>query len=263
MNPLSHRWTALGLVLCAACGSDAMESTRTTTFDEPVDLVLADVESGRLTVVGADVATIQLIETLRWTDAEPSVDTEVVANVLKIEAMCPDLDDDKEICEVHMALQVPYDIALDLRTEAGDIEVERILGDVDASTGGGEVQLKQIDGSVEVDTDAGDVALEELTGLLDVRTADGEIYGSGLNTSIARLQSGSGEIKLTFDQTVGELEAGTSSGEIELLVPSGSYRLGLVTGSGDVRVDGVDHSDNAQDSITATTGAGDITVWGR
>ena len=53
------------------------------------------------------------------------------------------------------------------------------------------------------------------------------------------------------------------SGDVQLAVPAGNYRLNVDTGSGDRSLNGIASDTEATGSIAIDTGSGDVRVRGR
>lgn len=131
---------------------------------------------------------------------------------------------------------VPEDAQLDLRTGAGNIQVEGVLGETSAHTGAGNVQVREAAAPVTLSTGAGDVNYE--------------------------------------GQPRGECTFNTGAGNITLRLPADlSATLVLDTGIGDISLGGFDVSGDTsgthvegtigageQATITADTGVGNITL---
>ncbi|HEY4010412.1 MAG TPA: DUF4097 family beta strand repeat-containing protein [Acidobacteriaceae bacterium] len=133
-------------------------------------------------------------------------------------------------------INVPEDVALNLHSGSGDVEINQVGRFLSASSGSGNVRAHGVHGPAELDSGSGDLELEE-TGAGDVKakTGSGNIQVRGMNGSLTA-RSGSGDI--TAD---GQLQGGgmitTGSGDVKLRLASNSrFTLEAATGSGDIRV---------------------------
>ena len=72
-------------------------------------------------------------------------------------------------------IAVPARFNLDLETQAGDIDVERLEGELRARTAGGDIRAGDVTGPVRVDTAGGSIALGNVGQRLEASTAGGSI----------------------------------------------------------------------------------------
>ena len=64
---------------------------------------------------------------------------------------------------------------IDFHTNVGDIDLEDITGNLEASTSGGDIEMKHVRGSVKVWTSGGEIKAELVRGAVDGRTSAGNI----------------------------------------------------------------------------------------
>lgn len=93
---------------------------------------------------------------------------------------------------------------IDLHTSGGDIDLEEISGDLEASTSGGDIEIVDVRGSVKVWTSGGEIEAEQVRGSFDGRTSAGDI-------SLSKI----------WDQQYEDhqIDVKTSVGDIELILP--------------------------------------------
>ncbi|MFL5961054.1 MAG: DUF4097 family beta strand repeat-containing protein [Gaiellaceae bacterium] len=151
-----------------------------------------------------------------------SADTEVAGNV-----------DGLDVNSVSGDVRVRGDVADDgqVKTVSGDVDLERVHGDLTVQTVSGDVRVRAIAGSAETKSVSGDIRLESLTA--------GDV----------RFSSVSGDIEVGIAPgSALDVDAGSTSGDLSSEVPLGSERphgeeaaaptvvLRGRTVSGDVRV---------------------------
>lgn len=130
---------------------------------------------------------------------------------------------------IEVRVWVPRRFSLDVRSSAGGIRIEDVVGAVRARTDGapidvtgvhGPVRLRNGDGALDVADVAGDVDAKtgsgvvrasDIGGSLVARTGDGEIQVERVEGR-CRAKTGSGSIQL--DEVVGPVEAKTERGEV-------------------------------------------------
>ena len=135
-------------------------------------------------------------------------------------------------------ISAPRNVALNLHTGSGDLEIDNTGRFLKAETGSGSVRAHGIGGPADLHTGSGDIELQQ--------RAQGEV----------RASSGSGSIRI--NGLMGALNARTGSGDIEangsILGPSV-----LRSGSGSIRAH-VGHDSHL--NVDVTTGSGSISVAG-
>jgi DUF4097 and DUF4098 domain-containing protein YvlB len=124
-----------------------------------------------------------------------------------------------------LSLEVPRDVALTVRTGAGDVWLENVRGDI------------------------------------SLRTGSGDIQGRGLAGVNFSAETGSGDVRFELEPAL-RVHLRTSSGDVALRVPGGAYRLDVSTGSGDQELEGVSNDPNASGAIDVATGSGDLKITG-
>ena len=130
--------------------------------------------------------------------------------------------------EVRLALTVPRELPVSLRSTSGDLTTD------------------ELGGRQELDTVSGGIAVNVAGGAVRATTTSGDVRISARGA--ARLRSVSGN--LTAEEVGGPLDAHTTSGELVVMVAQDSLDLGTV--SGDIRVE------RAPRGIVATTTSGRI-----
>jgi len=130
--------------------------------------------------------------------------------------------------EVRLALAVPRELPVSLRSTSGDLATE------------------ELGGRQELDTVSGEIDVSVAGGVVRATTTSGNVRVSGRGA--ARLRSVSGN--LTAEDAGGPLDAHTTSGELVVVAAQDSLDLGSV--SGDIHVDRAPHG------ISATTTSGRI-----
>ncbi len=141
-------------------------------------------------------------------------------------------------------------------TGSGTIRAHGVAGGFVARTGSGDVTLEQTaPGSVKVETGSGSSELSGVKGSLVVRTGSGGIRASGEQTEEWSLHTGSGGVTVRLPANAAfDVDAHTHSGRISTDHPitvqgtigrgelrgkvrGGGFRLIVLTGSGDIRIE--------------------------
>lgn len=133
-------------------------------------------------------------------------------------------------------INVPADVALNLHSGSGDVEVSNVGRFVSGSSGSGNVRAHGIHGPANLESGSGDLELEDAgPGDVKAKTGSGNIRIHDFNGGFTA-RTGSGDIEAT-----GHLQGGGSimagSGDVRLhLTPDSRFTLEAATGSGDIRV---------------------------
>ena len=130
---------------------------------------------------------------------------------------------------IEYRLTVPPQLAADLHTSGGSIEVGDLKNDVNARTSGGSLRFGRIDGPVNGETSGGSITLSRGQGRAVLHTSGGSIR---------------------IDDAAGDVEASTSGGSIEITHTSG--RVVAHTSGGSIRIG------NTGNAVDASTSGGGI-----
>ena len=152
---------------------------------------------------------------------------------------------------------------VDLKTGAGDITVERIVGKADVVTGSGAVKLGSIDGTGAVKNSNGDTWVGEVTGEARLSAANGRISVDRAHEGIVA-KTANGHVRLG-EVAHGAAIAQSGFGDLEVGIREGvPVWLNLSTRFGRVH-NGLDASESpaaGEDTVEvhATTSYGDIAI---
>ena len=127
--------------------------------------------------------------------------------------------------------------ALNLRSDAGDIAVERATGHAEVTTGSGEVRLGVLDASAEIRNSNGDTWIGVAGGDLRVRAANGSIAVALAHAGVAA-RSANGDVRLgevmrgsvVLETQIGDLEVGIregTAGWLDVRAAAGRVHNGL------------------------------------
>ena len=174
-------------------------------------------------------------------------------------------------------INVPANVALNVHSGSGDVEIDNVGRFLAASSGSGNVRAHQVHGPATLESGSGDLELD-LNGPGDIhaRTGSGNIRVHNFDGSF-NAKTGSGEIEAD-GHLAGASSASSGSGNVRLhLRPDSKFNLEASTGSGSLRVHmpGVtEASDGSRHHMTMSvngggapleirTGSGDIEVTPR
>jgi DUF4097 and DUF4098 domain-containing protein YvlB len=172
---------------------------------------------------------------------------------------------------LHIAVEVPEETALNVKTGGGSVEASRINREAEldtsggsiratelganlrAHTSGGSITIERIKGNARVDTSGGGITGESLDGTLDARTSGGSIDLRDIKGDLLAHTSGGG---IQIEDAGGRVNADTSGGSVEVRFTRGNSHGGEIESSGGgVRV-ALDRSVNL--NLDASTSAGSV-----
>ena len=214
-------------------------------YRQPVSLVQFNSNVGDLTVLAGEPGAVTVERRLTSTSRNrPTIEEALRGKTLQITGRCPSNGWKLGLgsnCRIHYVLLVPPDITLEVRTDAGDVRV------------------KDLTGEVRITVAAGDVTAEHLSGPLQVHSDSGEISGIGLRTATTDVEASAGDIDLSFAQKPATVSVVADAGDVVIDLPSGAYRLSTDADAGEQQID-VPNDPEAMSTVSARTSAGDITV---
>lgn len=213
-------------------------SSRPLPIGDRVDL---ETGSGDVTVVAAGGSPRLELETVKglWGAPEVKVSRGAGGRV-SVDADCR--GPFSHSCSVELRVLIPRSTTLVARTGSGTVDVRGVQGGVDAETGSGDVELSDVGGErVRADT------------------GSGTVRASRVDAAEVVAETGSGDVELAAIRAPDATTVDTGSGTVELTVPDVGYAFELDTGSGDEQVD-VRRDPGAPRRIGIDTGSGDIRV---
>jgi len=217
---------ALAAVLAlAGCDMIGPEQREESAYDVTASVAAVSVRTGAgdIVITGSDRTGIHVTETLRWRGpdgAKPRPEHPVHGDTLDLRYTC---DAGETNCAVDYRVEVPRNV------------------------------------QVTLDSGAGDLTLRDLAGALKVTTGAGDVEATGITTAKTIVDTGAGDLKLTFAAAPEQVDLESGSGDVTLTVPGGPYQLHVQTGAGDQKIT-IPTDSAASLKITVKTGAGDVEV---
>jgi hypothetical protein len=154
--------------------------------------------------------------------------------------------------EVHLHLQVPASLDLELATDAHDISLSQwshTQGQVHLLSGSGNLSLQNVAlKAIELETRSGNVNAEQASESLKVTTQSGDITLAG-SVYKGQLKSASGHVSVSAS-ILDRLNAEGSSSDMQIQVLDGQGSLELSTRSGDIELSGELHKESVLNSAS-------------
>lgn len=230
--------TATALLL-AGCGFED-SARKTATEDVSVTGPVTAVEilgnrGGAIEITAGTGPGVTVHRTLHYGGpTKPTPTHELSAGVLTFHSGCGNN------CFVDYELTVPAAAHARLGTSSGPVTVHGLAG-------------------ADIGTSSGEVTVAALTGPLAVRTHSGRITGSELSGTTATVTASSGPVHLSFARRPASVAARTTSGDVELTVPHGTYHVETGTSSGSSDVE-VRKEESADAKLSVRTSSGNVKI---
>lgn len=119
--------------------------------------------------------------------------------------------------KVAFRITLPKEYNMEVHTSGGSIDIEDLIGDVDAHTSGGSIEVGSITGNVKLKTSGGSIKTEAIHGELDAHTSGGSIRVTMAQqlTEDAELTTSGGSITAYLVEDIKiDIDASTSGGRV-------------------------------------------------
>jgi len=152
-----------------------------------------------------------------------------------------------------------------LDSGGGDVNAEGLTGTLHADAEGGNITASNwtTTGTMRADTGGGDFSGEGLTGDLQLSTMGGNVLAYGVTSAVTSVQSGGGDVSLTFSQAPQNLQITAQGGNVIINLPPGSTTYNIYTPDtqgGNVSFPSSLASASSHNTITIDSGGGDIII---
>ncbi|MBD3185158.1 DUF4097 family beta strand repeat protein [Candidatus Poribacteria bacterium] len=213
---------------CCTVGDVKVEKTEFETFPASgIHEVKLNTENGRIECLVVEENSIN-IELEKWAtgnntddalDNVYDIDVDIVKNsrTLIIDVDIPHRITTDYGCDVF--IEIPEDIALDLDTSNGSINLSGVYEDFKCYTSNGSIITSNTRGDAELRTSNGSVTIRDHRGNLNARTSSGKISASVIipDKGECYLKTSNGSISLSIpDNTSAYIKASTSNGNIDI-----------------------------------------------
>jgi DUF4097 and DUF4098 domain-containing protein YvlB len=257
-----------GIGLLAGCGS---WNTKSYSDANGVGQSFSSVRftngSGDVTIRTGDKPEVQ--REVHYGDEKPGEDTFRVKNGVLELTSCG-----KRNCWIDYEVTVPAGTSVsgqldsgtadisgvadaNVRGSSGDVTVKDVSGAVNIEAHSGSVTLDGIGGSVVAKADSGSIEADGVDGDLTLKASSGSIGAHGVGGA-TKVESSSGGVVVELTKAA-DVRVGAQSGDVDVTVPAGDYKVATSADSGDVNSD-VDDDPAGDHRLDLHTDSGDITV---
>ncbi|HWS39546.1 MAG TPA: DUF4097 family beta strand repeat-containing protein [Actinoplanes sp.] len=237
----------------ALAGCDGVVGARMTFDDVEKTKITEIVLTGRhgdVVVTSETGATETKIRRIVHGGTSPDTSYQVAAGVLTLDTDC-----DRQ-CTMSYEVTAPPGVAVRGELTSGDVQLAEV-GAVDLKLTSGDVIVERPTGPVKLRATSGD--LQVIGGSsVDMETRSGNLdVAEGTGPVTVRLTSGDVSLDLIEPASV---TASTTSGEINLMVPHGDYKVAARSANGETHVQDVKNNPKATNVLDLRTSNGDISV---
>jgi hypothetical protein len=254
---LTRRTGALVLLAAAAatvltgCGGVGATLTFQDTEKVKVTEIVLTGQSGDVGVTTAAIGETRITRVVqRRSDPDPSYRIE--GTVLHLDTDCgPD-------CTASYQIEAPAGVKVRGELRSGDVALAGV-GASDVTVTSGDIVVDGATGAVKVKTTSGDVMVQDAKAGATITATSGDLraINVGGGPVSARTTSGNVTVQTT---TAGSVTAQATSGDVDVLVPEGAYRVNTSLRSGDLEVAGIRNDPSATNVIDVRTHSGDVTL---
>ncbi|MGH3858593.1 DUF4097 family beta strand repeat-containing protein [Actinokineospora sp.] len=236
------------VLLSGACGMVTKQYADNEAVGQAIRSVLVANDSGAVKIRTG--GTTRVHRQVHHNSDRPGATHRVDGAVLILES-CPVRN-----CWVDYDVVVPEGVTVRGKIESGDVEIEGAES-VNVSAGSGDVTVRKVSGKVTVAADSGRVELVDIGDNVAVDVSSGSVKAVGLGGS-ADIGTSSGSIEVALVE-VGNVRARADSGQIQVAVPQGRYRVEAVVDSGDLD-NGIGSDVEAANSVDIQADSGDVSI---
>lgn len=147
---------------------------------------------------------------------------------------------------ISLTLTVPADMIVGAASASGDVEIGRMMSDVEVSSASGDLTIRDIGGDLEASVASGDIEVEDVAGSVYLGSAAGDIVVRNIGGD-AEISVATGDVEIT--SIVGTLELNSYTGD------------SVVDGVGAVTYEGINGSARFVDvrgAVEASAASGDL-----
>ncbi|MFR9778943.1 DUF4097 family beta strand repeat-containing protein [Micromonospora sp. MS34] len=256
-----HRTTvaaaaAVTLILLAGC--DTL-SFRRLDFDDTETVKITQITvpaggSGDVTVSATGPADqVRIKRVVRYQGGQPETRYEIKGDELVLPTDCGIR------CSVSWEVTTPEGVAVRGETSSGNVTLSHV-GAVDFTLNSGDISVSGARADVRAETSSGNIEVVGAAGAVRLRATSGNIDGRRLAAGVDA-EATSGNVTVELDEPA-SARLRAASGDIELTVPAGRYRVRAHADSGDTEL-AVPDDPTASLLLDVAATSGNVTIHHR
>jgi hypothetical protein len=240
--------TATALTGCA--GVIGAKMTYNDTEKAKVTDIVLTGGAGDLVVTTGPVTETTITRVVR-NDSDPGESYRLTGTTLNLDTSCG------VNCSVSYQIRTAPGVAVRGRLTSGDVRLTGV-GATDLQVTSGDLLVQDAAGPVQIRATSGDVRVVGAKSTVKVRSTSGDVQAIDAGGAVdAQVTSGDVTVRLAAPASV---TAQTHSGDVNVTVPKGSYKLQTDAGSGDVATPGLVSDATSKNVIDVRTSSGDVNV---
>jgi len=242
--------TAAAATTLAGCGGVGAKLTFVDVEKVKVTEIKIAGHHGDVRVRTAAIAETRINRIVEHT-SDPRVSYQVDGTVLSVDTDCgPD-------CRVAYDIVAPEGVKVTGRLSSGDIGLTQI-GSADVTVTSGDVVVQGATGDVRAVSTSGDVNATQVAGRTMLEARSGNARALDVQGPVeARVTSGDITVHLRKQSSV---KVDATSGDVNVRVPQGSYRMNVHAPSGDEGVTGLTPDPASPFTLDVSARSGDVMV---
>ncbi len=254
---LIRRAGALTLIAATAvtltgCGGGVLGARMTYNDVEPTKITEIRVTGGSGNVEVGTAATTQTKITREVRrNTNPGESYRLDGTVLHIDTSCG------HDCSVSYQIEAPAGVAVKGELRSGDVLLDGV-GATDLRLTSGNVTVNAATGPVQLKTTSGDVRVVEAKSTVRVDATSGNVEAVNPGGAVD-IEVASGDVNVLLATPL-SVTAAAKSGNVNVVVPTGSYRITTDAESGDAAVHGLISDPAAKNVIDVSAHSGDAVV---
>jgi DUF4097 and DUF4098 domain-containing protein YvlB len=225
------------------------------TYDDTEKTKITDIQiegtSGDVTVRTGKATETSIKRIIRRASGDPGESYRLDGSTLMIDTSCGNN------CSVSYEIVAPAGVKVGGELRSGDIQLDSVA-DTDIKLTSGDITVMNATGPVKLRATSGDVRVVNAKSTVDIQSTSGDINAMDI-TGAMNLRVTSGDINAVLSAPA-SVTAQTTSGDVRLAVPSGSYRILTSAGAGDTEVQGLTSDPDAKNVLDLRTANGDAMV---
>jgi hypothetical protein len=225
------------------------------TYDDTEKTKITDIRfdgaSGDVVVRTEKVTETSIKRIIRRSSGNPGESYKIEGSTLMIDTSCG------HDCSVSYEIVAPVGVKVRGELRSGDIQLKSVA-DTDIQLTSGDITVHDATGPVKLRATSGDLQVVDAKSTVDIQSTSGNITATNVAGAMTlKVTSGDIDAALTAPASV---TAQTTSGDVHVAVPTGSYKIVTSTGSGDAEVQGLISDPSAKNVLNLRTASGDATL---
>jgi len=226
------------------------------TYDDTEKVKVTEIvvagASGDVTVRASAIGETRIRRIVRSDGSDPDVSYRLTGTSLSVDTECG------SDCRASYEIEAPTGVTVRGGVHSGSLTLVGVAG-ADVTVTSGDIDLQGVTGTTKARATSGSITANALTGPATFEVTSGDVEATDLTGGAAiRADVSSGSVALRLAQPA-PVTARASSGDINLEVPSGSYRIQQQTGSGDFDTE-VTSTPGGKNLLDLQASSGDIDV---